>query len=99
MQGSVIRSKKYTNCVVQALLRRLDRPPGAKLHVDTLVCWFTFDASVGVHIIVTYIEMRCSMCQPSIVPIFRNNKFHYSVRENKRPTKTVGARLRVIRAC
>jgi hypothetical protein len=43
--------------------------------------------------------MRCSMCQPSIVPIFRNNKFHYSVRENKRPTKTVGARLRVIRAC
>ncbi len=89
----------YTNYVLQAQLRRLDRPRGAKLHVDTFVCWFTSDASFCVHKIVTDIEMRRSMCQPSIVPIFRNYKFHYSVREHKRPTETVVARVRVIRAC
>ena len=77
----------------------LTDPPGAKLHVGTLVRWFTSDAIFCVHKIVTDIQMRRTMSQPSIVPIFRNNKFHYSVREHKRPTKTVVSRLRVIRAC
>ncbi len=77
----------------------LTDPPGRKLHGDTLVRWFRSDAIFCVHKIVTDIKMRRSMSQPSIVPIFRNNEFHYSVREHKRPTQTVVARLRVIRAC
>ena len=98
MQGGVIRSQKYTNSVLEAQLQRLHIAPLCYVTVGTLVRWFTFDAIFCVHVIVTDIQMRRTMSQPSIVSIFSNYKFHNSVREHKRPTKTVVSRLRVIRA-